>query len=299
MKKKKNKKRKAFQKKIKLKKNFEKKIFKKSKPKKKKIKKRIKKSFFEKILIRIKDFFFRIFLKYKIYFEKIKSKYDKKAELRLKKLLSLEEKFRQQKLKEIERSRIELIKDLKQQERKKIYDLKDHLWKMGDRFQTIRERYKEYRQKIRDKELAELEIRKQSREEARAILEAQKAEHLLKQKLEERLDKYSRNMKSIVFQINKRYLAKKRSPLRFVNNIAESGECLIRNDDAPSDKDYLFLLFVEGEKVEDRLVNPINLDDKTDMTKSVNFQPKNIFQASDYIIDRLATMFENERKLKQ
>ena len=60
-------------------------------------------------------------------------------------------------------------------------------------------------------------------------------------------------MKSIVFQINKRYITKKRSPLRSIDNISESGECLIRNDDAPTDKDYLILLYVEGEDVTQRL----------------------------------------------
>ena len=58
-------------------------------------------------------------------------------------------------------------------------------------------------------------------EEAKVILEQQKAENEVKKKVEERLERYSRNMKSIVFQINKRYLARKRSPLRFVDNIAE------------------------------------------------------------------------------
>ena len=53
-------------------------------------------------------------------------------------------------------------------------------------------------------------------------------------------------MKSIVFQINKRYLARKRSPLRFVDNISENGECFIKNADAPTDKDYLILLFINS-----------------------------------------------------
>ena len=148
-------------------------------------------------------------------------------------------------------------------------------------------------------QLAELEIRRQNREEARIVLEAEKAENALKQKLVERLERFSRNMKSIVFQINKRYITKKRPPLRFVDNITESGECLIKNDDAPTDKDYLILLYVEGEDVSQRLNNPICLDDKTDVGYPKNFQPKNIFDASDYIIDRLAVMFDKERKLKK
>ena len=64
-------------------------------------------------------------------------------------------------------------------------------------------------------------------------------------------------------------------------------------------KDYLILLYVEGEDVSQRLNNPICLDDKTDIGYPKNFQPKNIFDASDYIIDRLAVMFDKERKLKK
>ena len=130
--------------------------------------------------------------------------------------------------------------------------------------------------KYRNKQLAELEIRRQNREEARIILEAEKAENALKQKLVERLERFSRNMKSIVFQINKRYITKKRPPLRFVDNITESGECLIKNDDAPTDKDYLILLYVEGEDVSQRLNNPICLDDKTDIGYQKIFNQKYI-----------------------
>jgi len=213
--------------------------------------------------------------------------------------LKQEQKFSEKKERDREKFRLQLIKDIKLEERKKIYQLKDHLWKVGDRFAVIRQRYQEYRQKIREKQLEELEVRRKSREEARAILEAEKAENALKQKLVERLERFSRNMKSIVFQINKRYITKKRSPLRFIDNISESGECLIRNDDAPTDKDYLILLYVEGEDVTQRLKNPICLDDKTDIGNAKNFQPKDIFEASDYIIDRLAIMFDKERKLKK
>jgi len=66
-----------------------------------------------------------------------------------------------------------------------------------------------------------------------------------------------------------------------------------------SEFDYLVLLYVEGEDISQRLNNPICLDDKTDIGYSKNFQPKDIFEASDYIIDRLAIMFDKERKLKK
>ena len=269
------------------------------KKKKKKIKKLIRPSFQEKIQLRFEEYIRKLKIRFYIFLEKLKIKKTKKDIIKLEKLIKKERKFTEQKIRNRDQFRLQLVKDIKKEERQKIYRLKDHLWSLGDRFANIRARYKEYRLNIRNKQLAELEIRRQNREEARIILEAEKAENALKQKLVERLERFSRNMKSIVFQINKRYITKKRPPLRFVDNITESGECLIKNDDAPTDKDYLILLYVEGEDVSQRLNNPICLDDKTDVGYPKNFQPKNIFDASDYIIDRLAVMFDKERKLKK
>ena len=269
------------------------------KKKKKKIKKITRPSFLEKIQLRFEEYIRKLKIRYYIFLQKLKIKKTKKDIVKLEKLIKKEQKFAEQKIRNRDQFRLQLVKDIKKEERQKIYRLKDHLWNLGDRFSNIRARYKEYRLNVRNKQLAELEIRRQNREEARIILEAEKAENALKQKLVERLERFSRNMKSIVFQINKRYITKKRSPLRFVDNISESGECLIKNDDAPTDKDYLILLYTEGEDVSQRLNNPICLDDKTDTGYPKNFQPKNIFDASDYIIDRLAVMFDKERKLKK
>ena len=269
------------------------------KKKKKKIKKLIRLTFREKIQLRFEEYIRKLKIRFYIFLEKLKIKKTKKDIIKLEKLIKKEQKFTEQKIRNRDQFRLQLVKDIKKEERQKIYRLKDHLWSLGDRFANIRTRYKEYRLNIRNKQLAELEIRRQNREEARVILEAEKAENALKQKLVERLERFSRNMKSIVFQINKRYITKKRPPLRFVDNITESGECLIKNDDAPTDKDYLILLYVEGEDVSQRLNNPICLDDKTDVGYPKNFQPKNIFDASDYIIDRLAVMFDKERQLKK
>lgn len=269
------------------------------KKKKKKLKKLIRPTFREKIQLRFEEYIKKLKIRFYIFLEKLKIKKTKKDIIKLEKLIKKEQKFAERKIRNRDQFRLQLVKDIKKEERQKIYRLKDHLWNLGDRFANIRARYKEYRLNIRNKQLAELEIRRQNREEARIILEAEKAENALKQKLVERLERFSRNMKSIVFQINKRYITKKRPPLRFVDNITESGECLIKNDDAPTDKDYLILLYVEGEDVSQRINNPICLDDKTDIGYPKNFQPKNIFDASDYIIDRLAVMFDKERKLKK
>ena len=237
--------------------------------------------------------------KFKIYVEKINIRIAISKLKKIEKLQIKEKQFLESKERKIQDRRDLLLKQIKQEERSKIVEQKDHLWKLGDRFKLIRDRYKAYKQKLRDQQLEELEIRRKSREEAKAILEQQKAENEVKKKVEERLERYSRNMKSIVFQINKRYLARKRSPLRFVDNIAENGECFIKNEDAPTDKDYLILLFINGDSAVERLSNPISIEDKTDMGNIKKFEPKDIFDASDFIIERLAIMFDNERKFQK
>ena len=163
----------------------------------------------------------------------------------------------------------------------------------------IREQFQAIKARKREEKLKEAEVRKEAREEARKILEAQKAEELLKQKVVSKLERYSRNMKSIVFQINKRYLTLRRTPLRFVDHIAENGECFIKNEDAVNEDEYLILLFIEGENAKERLRKKITLEDKTDLAETKLFKPKNVFEASDYMIDRLARMFEKERQLKK
>ena len=187
------------------------------------------------------------------------------------------------------------LKDHKRQEKEKIYQLRSQIRAIEDRLKIFREKIQEIKLKKREAKLLELEAHRTTREEARAILDAQKRENEIKQQVVDRLEKYSRNMKSIVFQVNKRYLTKKRAPLAFIDNIAENGECFIKNQDTP-DNDYLFLLYIKGENASERLINDISLEDKIDSTETKMFNPKNVFEASDYMIDRLALLFERERQ---
>ena len=231
--------------------------------------------------------------------EKLKIKEAKAKERKriLEEKIALRNKIKEERLQE--RLRKEKLKEYKRVEKDKIRLLREQLRAVDDRLVKIREKYQLIKQKRREQKLAELEIRRQTKEEARKIFEAQKAENLLKQKVVERLERYSRNMKSIVFQINKRYLALRRAPLRFVDHIAENGECFIKNEDAVSEEDYLILLFIEGETAKERLRKKITLEDRTDLAETKIFKPKNVFEASDYMIDRLARMFEKERQLKK
>ena len=45
----------------------------------------------------------------------------------------------------------------------------------------------------------------------------------------------------------------RRAPLRFIDHIAENGECFIKNEDAVNEQEYLISLFVEGDNAKQRL----------------------------------------------
>jgi hypothetical protein len=58
------------------------------------------------------------------------------------------------------------------------------------------------------------------------------------------------------------------------------------------------LLYIKGENASDQLINDISLEDKTDPADTKVFNPKNVFEASDFIIDKLAFLFQKEREVK-
>ena len=128
------------------------------KKKKKKIKKLIRPTFREKIQLRFEEYIKKLKIRFYIFLEKLKIKKTKKDIIKLEKLIKKEQKFAEQKIRNRDQFRLQLVKDIKKEERQKIYRLKDHLWSLGDRFANIRARYKEYRLNIRNKQLAELEI---------------------------------------------------------------------------------------------------------------------------------------------
>lgn len=211
--------------------------------------------------------------------------------------IALRKKINEEKI--AERQRKEKLQNYKKEEKEKIKLLKESLQAVVVRLGFIKDKYQLIKDKKKEEKLKELESRRLAKIEARKIFEAEKAEEALKQKVVDRLERYSRNMKSIVFQINKRYLTLRRAPLRFVDRIAENGECYIKNEDAVNEEEYLILLFIDGENAKQRLRRKISLEDKTDPNETKLFRPKNVFDASDYMIDRLARMFEKERQLKK
>jgi len=211
--------------------------------------------------------------------------------------IALRNKIRAEKI--AERERKEKLRNYKKIEKDKIKLLKDSFQAVVTRLGFIKDKYQLIKDKKKEEKLKELESRRLAKIEARKIFEAEKAEEALKQKVVDRLERYSRNMKSIVFQINKRYLTLRRAPLRFIDRIAENGECFIKNEDAVNEEEYLILLFIDGENAKQRLRRRISLEDKTDPAETKLFKPKNVFEASDYMIDRLARMFEKERQLKK
>ena len=69
------------------------------------------------------------------------------------------------------------LKDYKRQEKEKIHELRNKLKFTEDRLGIFRKKLQEIKLKRREAKLLELEVHRKTREEARAILEAEKREN--------------------------------------------------------------------------------------------------------------------------
>ena len=102
----------------------------------------------ESLKSKFKFFINKILTKFKIYVEKINIRIAISKLKKIEKLQIKEKQFLESKERKIQDRRDLLLKQIKQEERSKIVEQKDHLWKLGDRFKLIRDRYKAYKLKL-------------------------------------------------------------------------------------------------------------------------------------------------------
>ena len=100
---------------------------------------------------------------------------------------------------------------------------------------------------------------------------------------------------SLIFQLNKRYIPKHKSILRVIDRRYESNECFIRYDDSPDD-DWLILIYLEDSDAKGKIVeNKAN----PEKHETKNFDTKEIFTYSDYLVDTMTAHIDRERQKKQ
>ena len=189
-----------------------------------------------------------------------------------------------------EHQEIKNLEKLALQEQREDYrPVEERLEKIKEKYRLIRE------QKIRERvESLGVEISDLDTKEDLLKKEKEYAEH--RRTIELVLESFYRSANSLVFQLNKRYIPKHKSILRVIDRRYESNECFIRYDDSPDD-DWLILIYLEDS---DAKKGKIVVENKANSEKheTKNFDTKEIFTYSDYLVDAMTAHIDRERQKK-
>ena len=167
---------------------------------------------------------------------------------------------------------------------------------MQNRIAKLKEKYQQLRdQKIRERVEA-LGVEIQDGDSREILLEKEKQYNLDRQKIEFALESFYRSANSLVFQLNKRYITRHMSIFRCIDRRFESGEVFIKWDEAQEDE-WLILIYIKDNSPNHGII----IEDKTNPEKNISneFQPNEIFKASDMMVDSLTQLLSKIRSKKE
>ena len=197
---------------------------------------------------------------------------------------------------QIEKFRIREIKELEKLERISLKEQREDYEGLQDRIEKLKEKYRQLRdQKIRERVEA-LGVEIQDGDSREILLEKEKQYNLDRQKIELALESFYRSANSLVFQLNKRYITRQMSIFRCIDKRFESGEIFIKWDES-EDEEWLILIYIKDNSPNQGIV----IEDKTNPEKNISneFQPNEIFKASDMMVDSLTQLISRIRSKKQ
>ena len=98
------------------------------------------------------------------------------------------------------------------------------------------------------------------------------------------------------FQLNKKYIPKYLSIIRCIDKRFETGEIYIKWDDS-IEADWLILIYIKNNTPDEGII----IEDKTDPEHHTTheFQPNEIFKASDVMVDALTKLLDSERNKRK
>ncbi len=198
--------------------------------------------------------------------------------------------------KQIEKFRIREIKELEKLEKISLQEQREDYAGLQDRIEKLREKYQQIRdQKIRERVEA-LGVEIQDGDSRETLLEKEKQYNLDRQNIELALESFYRSANSLVFQLNKRYITRHMSIFRCIDRRFESGEIFIKWDES-QDNEWLILIYIKDNSPNKGIV----IEDKTNPEKnsSYEFQPNEIFRASDMMVDSLTQLIASVRSKKE
>ena len=175
------------------------------------------------------------------------------------------------------------------QERESYVGVQERIERIKQKYQALRD------QKIRER-VEQLGIKVEEGEDRSALLEKERLYNLERQKIEFALESFYRSAHSLCFQLNKRYIPKYLNILRVIDRRFETGEIFIKWDDA-ADEDWLILIYIKNNSPTEGIV----IEDKTNPEKNMTyeFQSKEIFKASDIMVDALTKLLDVERNKRK
>ena len=198
--------------------------------------------------------------------------------------------------KQIEKFRIREVKELEKLEKISLNEKREDYSGLQDRIENLKNKYRQIRdQKIRERVEA-LGVKTLVGDDRTALLQKEREYNLGRQKVELALESFYRSANSLVFQLNKRYITKHMSILRCIDRRFETGEIFIKWDET-IDEEWLILIYIKDNSPEEGII----IEDKTNEDKNLSheFKFKEIFKASDLMVDSLTQLISRKRQKQQ
>ena len=179
------------------------------------------------------------------------------------------------------------------QERESYEEVQQRIDKIKEKYKALREQ--KINETIRER-VASLGIAIEETDDKASLLEKERIYSEERQKIEYALESFYRSAHSLCFQLNKRYIPKYLSIIRCVDKRFETGEIYIKWDESFEDE-WLILIYIKNNSPDEGIV----IEDKTDPEKNMTyeFQPNEIFKASDVMVDALTKLLDTERNKRK
>ena len=179
------------------------------------------------------------------------------------------------------------------QQRESYEEVQQRIDRIKDKYKLIREQ--KINEAIRER-LSSLGIKIEETDDKATLLEKEKVYNEEREKIEYALESFYRSAHSLCFQLNKKYIPKYLNILRCLDKRFETGEIYIKWDDA-IEADWLILIYTKNNSPDEGII----IEDKTnpDRHTTHEFQPNEIFKASDMMVDALTKLLDNERNKRK
>ena len=179
------------------------------------------------------------------------------------------------------------------QQRESYEEVQQRIDKIKEKYKLIREQ--KINEAIRER-VASLGIKVEETDDKATLLEKERVYNEEREKIEYALESFYRSAHSLCFQLNKKYIPKYLSIIRCIDKRFETGEIYIKWDDA-IEADWLILIYIKNNSPDEGII----IEDKTDPDNHTTheFQPNEIFKASDVMVDALTKLLDSERNKRK